>query len=451
MSFFKRLKDKFSGQDIDKDFDKIDDFESERRKQQHEEVEWREEKEEVSHRELDNDQSKIMDDHHQDMPSTPLDSKPNQEEIEAEPRKKKKLKANEIDWTDQSWDDDFEEDGLMSIEEFEEIEAQKIGAKFRDGLEKSRENFQTQLNNLIAHYRTVDEDFFEALEEMLIQADVGFNTVMELVDELRMEAKRRNVTETEDLRETIVEKMVEIYHQEDDQSEVMNLEDDRLNVILMVGVNGVGKTTTIGKLAHRYQAQGKKVMLAAGDTFRAGAIEQLQVWGDRVGVEVVRQNEGSDPAAVMYDAINAAKNKGVDILICDTAGRLQNKQNLMNELQKVKRVIGRSVPDAPHEVLLCLDATTGQNALAQAKAFKEVTDVTGIVLTKLDGTAKGGIVLAIRNELHIPVKYVGLGEKLDDLQPFNAESYVYGLFADMIEQSVAKEESENGDVTDERE
>ena len=204
----------------------------------------------------------------------------------------------------------------------------------------------------------------------------------------------------------------------------------------MVGVNGVGKTTTIGKLAHRYQAEGKKVMLAAGDTFRAGAIEQLKIWGERVGVEVMSQKEGSDPAAVMYDAINAAKSKGVDILICDTAGRLQNKSNLMNELEKVKRVIGRAVPEAPHEVLLCLDATTGQNALSQAKSFKEVTNVTGIVLTKLDGTAKGGIVLAIRNELKIPVKYVGLGEKLDDLQPFNPESYVYGLFADMIEQNV---------------
>lgn len=246
--------------------------------------------------------------------------------------------------------------------------------------------------------------------------------------------QRRNIQETEDLREVIVEKIVEIYHQEDDQSERMNLEDGRLNVILMVGVNGVGKTTTIGKLAHRYKMEGKKVMLAAGDTFRAGAIDQLQVWGDRVGVEVIRQSEGSDPAAVVYDAINSAKNKGVDILICDTAGRLQNKSNLMQELDKMKRVISRAVPDAPHE-LYYVDATTGQNALSQARSFKEVTNVSGIVLTKLDGTAKGGIVLAIRNELHIPVKYVGLGEKLDDLQPFNPESYVYGLFADMIEQN----------------
>lgn len=337
------------------------------------------------------------------------------------------------------WEFDFEDDDLISIEEFEEWESQQLGAKFREGLEKSRENFQNKLNDLLAMYRTVDEDFFEALEEMLIQADVGFNTVMELVESLRMEAKRQNITETADLREVIVEKIVEIYEQEVDELQKMNIQEGELTVILMVGVNGVGKTTTIGKLAHRYKAQGKQVMLAAGDTFRAGAIEQLQVWGDRVGVEVIKQKEGSDPAAVMYDAVNAAKNRGADILICDTAGRLQNKANLMTELEKVKKVLSKAVPGAPHEVLLALDATTGQNALVQAKAFKEVTDVSGIVLTKLDGTAKGGIVLAIRNELHIPVKFVGLGEKLDDLQPFDAESYVYGLFADMIEQSTDEE------------
>ena len=287
----------------------------------------------------------------------------------------------------------------------------------------------------MSQYRTVDEDFFEALEEMLIQADVGFQTVMDLTDELRDYARKENITETIYLKEIIVEKIVEIYNQDETLDEEMNITAGELNVILMVGVNGVGKTTTIGKLAHRYKAQGKTVMLAAGDTFRAGAIDQLQVWGDRVGVEVVRQAEGSDPAAVMYDAVHAAKKQGVDVLICDTAGRLQNKKNLMNELGKIKRVLQKVIPEAPHEVLLALDATTGQNALSQAKSFKEVTDVTGIVLTKLDGTAKGGIVLAIRNELSIPVKYVGLGEKLDDLQPFNAERYVYGLFADMIEAS----------------
>lgn len=395
MSFFKRLKDKFSSKSED-----------EIQKELTEDVE----SDETSDSDASNESGET------NFNDTIEEPKP----------KKKPKKLSEAD---------FDEDGLISIEDFEEIEAQKIGAKFKAGLEKSRQNFQEQLNNLIARYRKVDEDFFEALEELLITADVGFNTVMKLTDELRTEAQRRNIQETEDLREVIVEKIVEIYHQEDDHSEAMNLEDGRLNVILMVGVNGVGKTTTIGKLAYRYQQEGKKVMLAAGDTFRAGAIQQLKVWGDRVGVEVVSQSEGSDPAAVVYDAINAAKNKGVDILICDTAGRLQNKSNLMQELDKMKRVISRSIPDAPHEALLCLDATTGQNALSQARSFKDVTNVSGIVLTKLDGTAKGGIVLAIRNELHIPVKYVGLGEKLDDLQPFNPESYVYGLFADMIEQN----------------
>ena len=217
----------------------------------------------------------------------------------------------------------------------------------------------------------------------------------------------------------------------------LNIQEDELTVILMVGVNGVGKTTTIGKLAARLMAEGKTVMLAAGDTFRAGAIDQLVVWGERAGVEVIRQSEGSDPAAVMYDAIRAAKNRKVDVLICDTAGRLQNKVNLMNELEKVHRVISKEVEGAPHEVLLALDATTGQNALVQAQTFKEATNVTGIVLTKLDGTAKGGIVLAIRKKLNIPVKFVGLGEGVDDLQPFDPEKYVYGLFADGLEQEEA--------------
>jgi fused signal recognition particle receptor len=336
------------------------------------------------------------------------------------------------------------DDGLISIEEFEEWEQEQIGYKFKAGLEKSREKFQNEINELMARYRTVDEDFFEALEEVLISADVGFNTVMELTDELRQEARVKNITETADLRETIVEKMVEIYERNDDLPETVNMQEDELTVILVVGVNGVGKTTSIGKLAHKYRQEGKSVMLAAGDTFRAGAINQLQIWGDRVGVDVIRQAEGSDPAAVMFDAVNAAKKRNADVLICDTAGRLQNKGNLMNELSKIKKVIQKVVPSAPHESLLVLDATTGQNALSQAKAFKEVTDVSGIILTKLDGTAKGGIVLAIKNELGIPVKFVGLGEQLDDLQEFSAENYVYGLFADMV--SEAEEEADtNGE------
>ncbi|WP_282138006.1 signal recognition particle-docking protein FtsY [Rossellomorea aquimaris] len=308
-----------------------------------------------------------------------------------------------------------------------------VSVKFKDGLSKTRNNFTTKVNDLVARYRKVDEDFFEELEEILIGADVGFDTVMELIDELKLEVKRKNIQDTEDVQSVISEKLVEIYQGDSDEDSSLNIQDDQLTVLLFVGVNGVGKTTTIGKMAHMFKEQGKNVVLAAGDTFRAGAIEQLEVWGERVEVPVIKQAAGSDPAAVMFDAVQSAKAKKADILICDTAGRLQNKVNLMKELEKVKRVIEREVPGAPHEVLLVLDATTGQNAMVQAKTFKEATNVSGIVLTKLDGTAKGGIVLAIRNELDIPVKYVGLGEKMDDLQPFDAEKYVYGLFSNLVD------------------
>ncbi|WP_042456313.1 signal recognition particle-docking protein FtsY [Neobacillus dielmonensis] len=310
-----------------------------------------------------------------------------------------------------------------------------VTEKFKDGLAKTRDSFSGKVNDLIARYRKVDEEFFEELEEILIQADVGFDTVMKLIDELKFEVKRRNIQDPADVQSVISEKLVDIYNAGEEQSSDLNIQQGSLTVILFVGVNGVGKTTTIGKLAYKFKSEGKKVLLAAGDTFRAGAIDQLEVWGNRVGVETIKQAEGSDPAAVMFDAIQAAKSRNADILLCDTAGRLQNKVNLMKELEKVKRVIEREIPGAPHEVLLVLDATTGQNALVQAKTFKEATNVTGIVLSKLDGTAKGGIVLAIRNELKIPVKFVGLGEKMDDLQKFDPEKYVYGLFAEQIEQT----------------
>ncbi|MBY0157443.1 MULTISPECIES: signal recognition particle-docking protein FtsY [Cytobacillus] len=317
-----------------------------------------------------------------------------------------------------------------------------VTEKFKDGLTKTRDNFSNKVNDLVSRYRKVDEEFFEELEEILIGADVGFDTVMELVEELRREVKRKNIQDPRDVQAVISEKLVEIYDSAGETSTELNIQSEGLTVILFVGVNGVGKTTTIGKLAHKFKNEGKNVLLAAGDTFRAGAIEQLEVWGERVGVDVIKQGAGSDPAAVMYDAVQSAKSRKADILICDTAGRLQNKVNLMRELEKVKRVIEREVPGAPHEVLLVLDATTGQNAMIQAKTFKEATDVSGIVLTKLDGTAKGGIVLAIRNELEIPVKFVGLGEKMDDLQEFNAEQYVYGLFADIVEREAEEEEEE---------
>jgi fused signal recognition particle receptor len=310
-----------------------------------------------------------------------------------------------------------------------------VTEKFKEGLTKTRDSFAGKMNDLVAKYRKVDEDFFEELEELLISADVGVTTVMDLIDELKMEVKRQNIQDTKEVQAVISEKLVEIYQgdQDGDDNE-LNLQKDRLNVVLFVGVNGVGKTTTIGKLAHKLKSEGNSVLLAAGDTFRAGAIEQLEVWGERVGVDVIKQSEGSDPAAVMYDAVQAAKARKVDVLLCDTAGRLQNKVNLMKELEKVKRVIEKEVPGAPHEVLLVLDATTGQNAMTQAKQFSQATNVSGIVLTKLDGTAKGGIVLAIKGELDIPVKFVGLGEKMDDLQEFNTEQYVYGLFSGIIEE-----------------
>lgn len=305
---------------------------------------------------------------------------------------------------------------------------------YKEGMNKTRQSFTEKLNDLVARYRQVDEEFFEELEETLIMADVGVMTVMDLIDELKFEVQRKNIKNPKLVNEVISEKLVEIYYNgEDDSISKINIQDDSLTVILVVGVNGVGKTTSIGKLAARLKSEGKKVVLAAGDTFRAGAIEQLEEWGKRADVEVIKQAEGSDPAAVIFDGIKAAKSRNADVLICDTAGRLQNKVNLMNELEKIHRIIKREVPDGPHEVLLVLDATTGQNALSQAKTFSEVTDVSGIVLTKLDGTAKGGIVLAIKNEMNIPVKLVGFGEGINDLRPFDADAFVYGLFADLVE------------------
>lgn len=316
-----------------------------------------------------------------------------------------------------------------------------VTEKFKDGLSKTRNSFSEKVNDLVSRYRKIDEEFFEELEEILISADVGVTTVMDLIDVLKTEVKKRNIQDPKEVQAVISEKLVELFTNDNEKVEGLNIQPDGLTVILFVGVNGVGKTTTIGKLAHKLKSEGKSVLLAAGDTFRAGAIDQLEVWGERVGVEVIKQSEGSDPAAVMFDALQAAKSRNVDILICDTAGRLQNKVNLMKELEKVKRVIEREVPGAPHEVLLVLDATTGQNAMSQAKQFSEATNVTGIVLTKLDGTAKGGIVLAIRHELKTPVKFVGLGEKTEDLQEFDPEQFVYGLFAEMVESSEAEEEA----------
>lgn len=308
--------------------------------------------------------------------------------------------------------------------------AEAVTNKFKEGLSKTRDVFVERVDDLFSRRKKIDEDFYEELEEILIGADVGVNTVLKLIDQLRAEVKKRKIEDPAELQPILSEKLIELLKGDADAG--LNLNPNGLSVILFVGVNGVGKTTTIGKMAHMFKSQGKKVLMAAGDTFRAGAIEQLETWGQRVGVDVIKQQSGADPAAVMFDAVQAAKTRGVDILLCDTAGRLQNKVNLMEELNKIYRVIQREVPDAPHEVILVLDATTGQNALSQAKLFGDKTGLTGLVLSKLDGTAKGGIVVAIRQELSLPVKFVGLGEKMDDLQPFDSEQFVHALFGKWI-------------------
>ena len=329
------------------------------------------------------------------------------------------------------------EDVAEHEEEAEQVEKQaqtkSEASRYTHGLKKTRTGFKGRINALLANFRHVDEDFFEDLEEMLIESDVGFEAAMKISDELRDEVKFQNAKSKAEVSEVIVEKLVDLYEEAGkDQDEELHFAEEGPTVFLFVGVNGVGKTTTIGKLAKRYKDEGKKVMVAAGDTFRAGAIQQLDEWAQRVGVTIVKKPEKSDPASVVYDAVTKAKKENYDILLVDTAGRLQNKVNLMNELEKIQRVITREIPEAPHEVLLALDATTGQNALSQAKQFKDATNVTGIILTKLDGTARGGIVLAIRNELHIPVKLVGLGEQVDDLRDFNTEDFAYGLFKGLI-------------------
>lgn len=314
-------------------------------------------------------------------------------------------------------------------------------AHYDRGLAKTRHGFGAKLRQLLANFHRVDEDFFDDLEETLIEADVGYEMALKISDALRDEVKFRNAKSKEDVSNAVIERMVEIYDAEGkDEDNTLHFAAAGPTIYLFVGVNGVGKTTTIGKLAHRFKDQGKKVLLAAGDTFRAGAIEQLVAWGDRVGVPVVQKPAGSDPAAVVFDAVRKAKDEHYDILLIDTAGRLQNKVNLMKELEKIGRIIKREVPEAPHETLLALDATTGQNALTQAKQFREVTPLTGIILTKLDGTARGGIVLAIRNELHLPVKLVGLGEQMDDLRDFNPEEFVYGLFKGLVTAKIVEDD-----------
>ena len=319
-------------------------------------------------------------------------------------------------------------------EKLEEVQASKTETeqeKYNRTLKKTRTGFAARLNEFFANFRRVDEEFFEELEEMLILSDVGVNVATQLTEDLRYEARLENVKKTEDLQRLIIEKLVDIYEKDDVYKEQINFQDG-LTVMLFVGVNGVGKTTSIGKLAHKYKQEGKKVMLVAADTFRAGAVAQLVEWGRRVDVPVVTGAEKADPASVVFDGMEKALAEGVDVLMIDTAGRLQNKDNLMAELEKICRIIKRVVPEAPHETLLALDASTGQNALSQAKEFSTITPLTGLVLTKLDGSAKGGVVLAIRQELDIPVKLIGFGEKIDDIGEFHSEEFMQGLLTGLV-------------------
>ena len=313
---------------------------------------------------------------------------------------------------------------------FKKDEKQNIEL-YDKGLEKTRNEFVSKLNLLGIKYTKVNEEYFEELESLLIMSDIGVNTALNFIDKLRKRVKSENITDTSFLKEVIVDELFMIYVSGDNLSDKIKMNETGPTVLLFVGVNGVGKTTTIGKLAYKYKSEGKKVMLIAGDTFRAGAVPQLEEWASRTDSLFYGKSE-TDPAGVIYDGLELAKEENVDIVLIDTAGRLQNKVNLMKELEKINKVIGRLIPDAPQETMLVIDATTGQNGLSQASSFKEITDITGIVLTKLDGTARGGIVLAIKEEIGIPVKFIGLGEGMEDLKPFDIEEYIYGLFKDMM-------------------
>ena len=349
-----------------------------------------------------------------------------QEEIEELPNSEEVSKEENTEY-----EESIEENSSEVLEaETSQVE-ETVQEKYDRSLKKTRTGFGARLNAFFANFRSVDEEFFEELEELLIMSDVGVQVASNLTEELRYEAKLENAKKPDALRRVIIEKLVELYEKGGNYDESIHFQDG-LTVMLFVGVNGVGKTTSIGKLAHRYKQAGKKVMLVAADTFRAGAVAQLAEWGRRVDVPVVTGPEKADPASVVFDGMERAVAEGIDILMIDTAGRLQNKDNLMAELEKIGRIIKRVVPEAPHETFLALDASTGQNALVQAKEFSKITPLTGIVLTKIDGTARGGVVLAIREELNIPVKLIGFGEKIDDIGEFNSENFMKGLLEGLI-------------------
>lgn len=376
------------------------------------------------------EQALLQEEEIQDTVEESQDSEPTvvvfQEEVEELPNSEEVTKEENSELLETVEENNFE------VLEPERPQAEEtVQEKYDRSLKKTRTGFGARLNAFFANFRSVDEEFFEELEELLIMSDVGVQVASNLTEELRYEAKLENAKKPDALRRVIIEKLVELYEKDGNYDESIHFQNG-LTVMLFVGVNGVGKTTSIGKLAHRYKQAGKKVMLVAADTFRAGAVAQLAEWGRRVDVPVVTGPEKADPASVVFDGMERAVSEGIDILMIDTAGRLQNKDNLMAELEKIGRIIKRVVPEAPHETFLALDASTGQNALVQAKEFSKITPLTGIVLTKIDGTARGGVVLAIREELNIPVKLIGFGEKIDDIGEFNSENFMKGLLEGLI-------------------
>ncbi|MDG7919976.1 signal recognition particle-docking protein FtsY [Streptococcus pneumoniae] len=376
------------------------------------------------------EQAVLQEEEIQDTVEESQDSEPavgvSQEEIEELPNSEELPEEEKLEH-----EGTIEENNSEVLEPERPQTEETVQEKYDRSLKKTRTGFGARLNAFFANFRSVDEEFFEELEELLIMSDVGVQVASNLTEELRYEAKLENAKKPDALRRVIIEKLVELYEKDGSYDESIHFQDN-LTVMLFVGVNGVGKTTSIGKLAHRYKRTGKKVMLVAADTFRTGAVAQLAEWGRRVDVPVVTGPEKADPASVVFDGMERAVAEGIDILMIDTAGRLQNKDNLMAELEKIGRIIKRVVPEAPHETFLALDASTGQNALVQAKEFSKITPLTGIVLTKIDGTARGGVVLAIREELNIPVKLIGFGEKIDDIGEFNSENFMKGLLEGLI-------------------
>lgn len=447
MGLFDRIKKSLFGKKDDEEEKKenVESPEVEGDKTDEEQLKSTEEKETEQHDEQEFPEESADQEVDDEAPETYDDNEPEVQEQDSSPQEPEVVDVQE---EDETAEDDTSDDEVETVEETTEVveepsepddkeeeeQEETEQEKYDRGLKKTNSSFGAKLNAFFAKFRTVDEDFFDDLEDLLIESDVGFETAEELTDSLRDEAKLQKAKSHDDLKQVIVEKLVDIYDKggEGKDTSLAYDPDAKPNVYLFVGVNGAGKTTTIGKLAKRLKNSGKSVMMVAADTFRAGAVEQLVEWGKRDDVPVITGKEKADPASVVFDGVSKAKEQGVDYLLVDTAGRLQNKVNLMNELDKIERTIKKILPDQPNEVLLVLDGSTGQNALLQAKDFDKTTKLTGLVLTKLDGSSKGGVVLAIRNEMDLPVKLVGLGEKVDDLADFDAEKFAIGLFQGLI-------------------